>query len=379
MAKLQSSDQLIVDRGSSTYKTSFTDLESSINHDFRAEVDQTIGGTILETDITGGGTKFLVNINYQAIVSGSSDFINFVVKSVGDNGELLDIAIEGNSPSSVGLVYVAKPIKSEGSIASASFASNATPPTIADNTSQKYIVRQTVNGVLQNSGIVQYSHSTTEGDKLEVTNRGALYASGVPAYLEILDINGDAADGPEIVIEVIDPDHLDPEFEDAEITVISVADGVDTDNAKITVEIAGNEKDIYLVPGPGIAFSQLPDLNGVNQLQITNTLTSLDDTNDSNTVTSSYVIVDEYEPTVDAYPIKDGSLWFNLLDARLYIAVTYLNQVTLSTEFEWIDASPSSFNDSLRKNKDDSTDYKIDVNNSLYATHFDLERLPLIS
>lgn len=384
MSNLQSTDELIINRGDKTYKTSFSSLESSINHEFKAEVDSTIGGTIEEVDITNPGSKFLVNTTYQATISvGSNSFLTFVVKSVGDDGELLDINIESNSPATAGGVYQTRPIKADGSIASAEFAAGTTPPIIADNTSQQYIVRQIITGpdgpMLQNNGTVVYTHSTTEGDTLKVSNRGSSYNTG-PAYLEILDINGDASDGPEITITTIDVDHSDSDFEDGVITIVSVSDGVDNDNAKLTVQIGGNDKDIYLVPGEGIAFSQLADIGGINQLQIINTLTAVDGGGDNNNnATSSYVIVDEYEPTVASYPIKDGSLWFNLLDARLYIAVTYLNQNTNATDFEWIDASPSSFNDSLRKNKDDVTDYKIDVNNSFYATHYDLERLPLIS
>ena len=99
------------------------------------------------------------------------------------------------------------------------------------------------------------------------------------------------------------------------------------------------------------------------------------------------VIVAADAPTEREYDIKDGTLWYNLTDGRIYVAVLYFLP-SGAVDFEWIDASPSSFNDSLRKNQDDHTSYNLRVENnpsinpdggSFYAYHFNLEELPLIS
>ena len=377
MAQLQSTDKFIVDRGGSTYKTTFEDIEKSLNleHDFTAVVDATVGGSIETYEIDPKGQDFLVDRVYTAI--GPQGEVTFETVSVDSVGGIESITIIDNDAIDDGLdkTYTVNPFRFDGSLYTVTVPAI---PGLTDGTSAVFNIRQTLDlgGVdddgnsvdtLIAAGRIRVTNNAGSYDTV-VVDRGAYYDEGVDAFLEDVDINGDTSDGLPVTITTVDIDDGEPHV--AVLTVLSVADGADSDKAKLTVKIGDTEKDIFLVPGDGIVFEDLSN----NEIKIVNTITQLDGGDVSN---GANVIVNESAPTENIFDIRDGTLWYNLLDGRLYVAVTYTSNG--STTFDWIDASPSSFNDALRKNQNDSTNYKIDVNNSLYASHFDLERLPLIS
>ena len=66
MAQVESTDLFIVDRKGLTYKTTFADIEESLNleHDYTATVNETTGGTIESFTITDGGTGFIEGRTY---------------------------------------------------------------------------------------------------------------------------------------------------------------------------------------------------------------------------------------------------------------------------------------------------------------------------
>lgn len=394
MAQLQGTDKFIVDRGGSTYKATFEDIEKSldISHEFTGEVVETEGGEITEFDISNPGSGFIAGRSYEG--SSSALFIEFTATKVGDNGELEEIVITSNDPIE-GFVnptdYFAAPITKDGSLKK--ILSLESTPSIPIDSSVVYKVKQvrpaldddgnaiidddgapvilTLTGgeveVINNSGVFEY----------KITNRGEAYDSTIDAFI-IVTITDPSTGGEttsnvsKIGFTTIDRGDVDSNFESATISATEVSDGVDSDKVVLTVTVSGEEKEIYLVPGPGIRFNNLAD----NEIEVVNTVTEFGQGGGSVSDGAS-VIVDESLPTVNVYSIKDGTLWYNLSDGRLYVAVSYVANGT--TKFDWIDASPSSLNDSIRKNQNDSTNYKIDINNSLYATHYALERLPLIS
>ena len=403
MAQLQPTDKFIVDRGGSTYKTTFEDIEQSldidVSHEFNAEVIDTTGGKIEEFTITEPGKGFLVGEKYFA--STVLYNINFTALKVDEDGGLTEIdiyyndAIEGELPT-----FVASPITNDGAVAKVEGAADV--PSIADGSSVIYKIRQTLtfenldeNGdptgdtyEIENSS-AEVEIKNNGGDiKYEVIKRGVGYDSDESSYLEVTDIDGNTSDGSEVTIVVVDiKDVPTSELEHASIEIISVKDGVDTDRAELTVTVGGVEKKINLVPGRGIKLNNITEKGeeGQDQIEIVNTITEFGDGGGSVSDGAS-VIVDPDPPTTQVYNIKDGTLWYNLSNGRLYVAVTYVT--TGGTTFDWIDASPSSFNDSLRKNQNDSTSFNLRVERneslnpdggSFYAYHFNLEELPLIS
>ncbi len=403
MSQLQPTDKFIVDRNGSTYKTTFQDIEESldidVSHEFNAEVIDTTGGKIEEFTINDPGKGFLVGENYSA--STVLFDINFTALKVDEEGGLTEIdiyyntAIEGELPT-----FEASPITNDGAVVSVDIVANN--PSIADGSSVIYKIRQTLtfnldeNGdrtedtyeIENNSAEVEIKNNGGPDLELNVIKRGVGYDSSESAYLEVTDFDGNISDGSLVTITVIDIEDVPTDKLDlAKIDITSVSDGVDTDRAELTVTVGGVEKKINLVPGRGIKLNNITEKGeeGQDQIEIVNTITEFGDSGGSVSDGAS-VIVDPDAPTTQVYNIKDGTLWYNLSNGRLYVAVTYVS--TGGTTFDWIDASPSSFNDSLRKNQDDSTSYNLRVERnealnpnggSLYAYHFNLEELPLIS
>ncbi len=401
MAQIQPTDKFIVDRNGSTYKTTFQDIEESldidVSHEFNAEVIDTTGGKIEEFTINDPGKGFLVGENYSA--STPLFDINFTALKVDEEGGLTEIdiyynnAIEGELPT-----FEASPITNDGAVAKV--VSVADDLSIPDGSSVIYKIRQTLTfNDLDTGDPYEIENNSAEVEiknnggtfEYEVIKRGVGYVNDIDkpgAYLEVTDIDGNTSDGSPVTITVVDiKDVPTDELKHASIEIISVTDGVDTDRAELTVTVGGVEKKINLVPGRGIKLNNITEKGeeGQDQIEIVNTITEFGDSGGSVSDGAS-VIVDPDAPTTQVYNIKDGTLWYNLSNGRLYVAVTYVS--TGGTTFDWIDASPSSFNDSLRKNQDDSTSYNLRVERnealnpnggSLYAYHFNLEELPLIS
>ena len=403
MSQLQPTDKFIVDRNGSTYKTTFQDIEESldidVSHEFNAEVIDTTGGKIEEFTINDPGKGFLVGENYSA--STVLFDINFTALKVDEEGGLTEIDIYYNDAiEGPPVTFNASPITNDGAVASV--VSIANNPSIADGSSVIYKIRQTLtfnldeNGdrtedtyeIENNSAEVEIKNNGGPDLELNVIKRGVGYDSSESAYLEVTDFDGNISDGSLVTITVIDIEDVPTDKLDlAKIDITSVSDGVDTDRAELTVTVGGVEKKINLVPGRGIKLNNITEKGeeGQDQIEIVNTITEFGDSGGSVSDGAS-VIVDPDAPTTQVYNIKDGTLWYNLSNGRLYVAVTYVS--TGGTTFDWIDASPSSFNDSLRKNQDDSTSYNLRVERnealnpnggSLYAYHFNLEELPLIS
>ena len=59
-----------------------------IGYEISAEVDETVGGTVLEVDVTGAGDSFVKGIKYTAF--GLDSDIDFIPLQVGSSGELVD-------------------------------------------------------------------------------------------------------------------------------------------------------------------------------------------------------------------------------------------------------------------------------------------------
>ncbi len=399
MSQLQPTDKFIVDRNGSTYKTTFQDIEESldidVSHEFNAEVIDTTGGKIEEFSITEAGKGFLVGENYFA--STPLFDISFTALKVDEDGGLTEIDIYYNDAiEGLPVTFFASPITNDGAVVSVDIVANN--PSIADGSSVIYKIRQTLTfndldtgdpyEIENNSAEVEIKNNGGPEPELKVIKRGVGYDSSESAYLEVTDFDGNTTNGSKVTITVIDIEDVPTaELELAEIEITSVADGVDTDRAELTVTVGGVEKKINLVPGRGIKLNNITEKGeeGQDQIEIVNTITEFGDSGGSVSDGAS-VIVDPDAPTTQVYNIKDGTLWYNLSNGRLYVAVTYVS--TGGTTFDWIDASPSSFNDSLRKNQDDSTSYNLRVERnealnpnggSLYAYHFKLEELPLIS
>ncbi len=408
MAQIQPTDKFIVDRNGSTYKTTFQDIEESldidVSHEFNAEVIDTTGGKIEEFTINDPGKGFLVGENYSA--STPLFDINFTALKVDEDGGLTEIDIYYNDAiEGLPVTFFASPITNDGAVVSVDIVANN--PSIADGSSVIYKIRQTLTffsnldddgnpidnetyEIENNSAEVEIKNNGGPDLELNVIKRGVGYVSDIskPAYLEVTDFDGNTTNGSKVTITVIDIEDVPTDKLDlAKIDITSVSDGVDTDRAELTVTVGGVEKKINLVPGRGIKLNNITEKGeeGQDQIEIVNTITEFGDSGGSVSDGAS-VIVDPDAPTTQVYNIKDGTLWYNLSNGRLYVAVTYVS--TGGTTFDWIDASPSSFNDSLRKNQDDSTSYNLRVERnealnpnggSLYAYHFKLEELPLIS
>lgn len=388
MAQVLDDDLFIVDRKGKTYKTTFDDLRESLNleHDYTAEVEATAGGTVTGFTIDYGGTGFIDGQEYRAVEGSGLEF-TFIATEVDGTGRLVDINITDNSAiETPPVTFDADPILYEGSVATAVFQGTSIPA-LPDGGSEEYNLRQLVtesdgSTYTNDSAVVRVSNSGGVFS-IDIRDRGINYSDGV-AYLEITDAAGNGTDGAPVDITVTDVGGS--AFNIANIIITATEDGAVTDSARLTVTLGGVEKSIHLVPGRGIILNDLgDDPNGESQIEISSDL--LTGGGDDNTSTdTAQVIVDDEPPTADVYNIVDGTLWYNLRDGRTYIAIAYV--VGTDVKFDWIDASPSSFNDALRKNQDDHTAYNLRVERddslnpdggSFYAYHFNLEELPLIS
>ena len=198
----------------------------------------------------------------------------------------------------------------------------------------------------------------------------------IDTYLE-RSINGAPDTNYKINLDAVDQNDLDNDDLRAKLKIDEVSDGTSTDKLLLTVQIGSDEstaQTVALVPGRGIEFR---NTNEENEVEILSNIEGGGNIGGGGGSSSTaLVIISATPPTEPTYNLSNGSLWFNTQDGRLYVAVTF--PTSSGFGLEWIDASPSSFNDALRKNQDDKTDFKIDVDNSLYAKHFALERLPLI-
>lgn len=377
-------DKFIVDRGNKTHKTTFNDLEQSLNleHHFTAEVINTPGGTVIDASIIKAGQGFLEGVSYVGRVDGTS--LEFIAQEVLADGGLKTILVLGNDPTELNKVFVANPILFDGALKSVTITSG---PGLSAGSSSTYNIRQDIGGGIINSSGSVLVTNTGSSFTAEIISRGAEYNTSSTAYLEYSDAGGNTSNGPAVTITTYGNAETEGASISAELKVTDIQDGAVSDKAELVVTLGDNEEKVYLVPGEGISLT-----NGSldNEIVINNLLNQLDGNNQggNNSSMGATVIVDEFAPALDVYPmIQDGTLWYNLIDGRLYVAVTYTPS-SGSLEFQWIDASPASFNDSLRKNQNDETFYNISVTKNssvnpnggtLYAYHYDLESLPLIS
>ena len=383
MAQLNLDDEFLVQRKNKTYKATFEDIEESLNleHDFTAEVLSTPGGTVNELDIVVRGTDFLESESYTAV--NGTESIEFIAVEVHADGGLKTVQVLTNDPTQEFEVFVANPIKDDGVLKTVTIN---VPPGLTDGSSTIYAIRQEITtGVYNSSGVVNV---TNNGGSFtaEIVARGSNYSATKPAYLEYSDAGGVQSEGPLVTITV--DTIANGVSRSASLQVSDIEDGANSDKAELIVTLGDTEKKVYLVPGEGISLT-----NGLldNEIVINNLLNQIDGNTGggNNSSMGATVIVNEYAPALDVYPmIQDGTLWYNLIDGRLYVAVTYQSATSAGLQFQWIDASPASFNDSLRKNQDDETFYNISVSKNssvnpgggtLYAYHYDLESLPLIS
>ena len=97
MAQLVLTDKFIVDRGGSTYKTTFEDIQSSLDlaYTYTGEVDLTPGGTVETYTITEKGEFFLTGEEYE--FDNENVNVAIVVTEIGSKGEIEASVLAGNS------------------------------------------------------------------------------------------------------------------------------------------------------------------------------------------------------------------------------------------------------------------------------------------
>ena len=344
-----------------------------IGYEISAEVDETVGGTVLEVDVTGAGDSFVKGIKYTAF--GLDSDIDFIPLQVGSSGELVDGQINVLSSTGSftnGQKVSVDPIQNPGTPFSATFTNTQ----VANRPSGVFQICQLqtdddVDSEFSAQGasvnIVTPDPSDPTGFSIEIIDQGlGGYDGSKKTYLELLDLNGKLIISDENRIDLVVKDSGTA----GEISVQDLADGADTDKAVIKLtDQDGKESEVVIKPGRGI---RLINTGTANEFEIQSTIDVSDEDEEAPT-TSSAVFVSASAPQLGDYPITNGSLWYNTTNGRLYVAVTYYAGSDIY--FDWIDASPSSFNDAIRKNQNDATDNTLDVNNTFYAQHFDLDRL----
>ena len=391
MAKLNQDDKFIVDRGGTTYKAELKDLNSSLEYIYTGVVDETPNGTIDSAVVDKKGQFFLENAEYE-LVSTSYNTIKIMVTEVDSDGGIVDFEISDNDTGlSPNEKFLTAPFSDASEIKTITNPSGG--PTLPEGVSQVYPVYQDPRDVddgfggtitiTPEGGLVEATGQPSGEDYLRIIRRGYGYVDSTGSNNTCLLREIGGSEDKAYAVEITASVEADTEYEESNpttgiIEVISVSDGSDEDNALLTVQIgddASTAQTVSLVPGRGIKFTSG---GSNNEIIIDNTLDALGGGGAPDVDgTTALVIVNPSAPQEPTYNIKDGTLWYNTSNGRLYVAIRY--ELSGSYPFEWIDASPSSFNDALRKNQDDQTDNKIDVNNSLYASHFALERLPLIN
>ena len=348
-----------------------------IGYELSGGVDETVGGTVLDVEVTTPGDSFIAGVKYTAFIDLTDNSIEFTPLQVGSSGELVNAQIKVNSSAGTfadGSVLTAQAIQNDGTVATVAFSKDQDPGRLEGtfeicqlNTSD-----DPSSGISVDGTFVKITTPNTADPAtftVEIVDQGyGGFVGAKQAYIKNVDLSGQ--------LIITEAGKLDITTKDAgsgagaELTVTDLADGADTDKAVIKLtDQDNNETQVTIRPGRGIKFIN----TDTNEFEIQNTIDIPTDDDDTPPTTSSAVFVSPSAPELGEYPIVNGSLWYNTVNGRLYVAVTYY--AGTDVYFDWIDASPSSFNDAIRKNQNDATDNTLDVNNTFYAQHFNLERL----
>ena len=383
MTQLNPTDKFIVDRNGSTYKTTFADIENSIDHQYTVTLDQTEGGAITDALVQDGGDGFLENNTYTFNVLSGNTYFTIVPEA---DGPLTDggYTITSNATGiAVNDIFTSDPYDQDGAVLDVVSITDGAPTDMEFGSYFDYpLIQDTIpdpdgDGDLYPSGAVVRVTGVGLGQDptVKLIARGSSYYSG-EATIE-------RGSNTDFKVDITATDDTTTSIPTATIIVTGVSDGTDQDKAQFTIKVGTNEKTIKVTPGRGIAFENVYDEDTGDLLDdeiiIKNTLESGGGGGDGNTTSEPPVYVTPTPPSPPTYAVRNGALWYNLQDGRIYVAVTYVNSSDPDGfSYNWIDASPSSLNDAVRKTGDTMTGSLYIDNASLYTPHYQLELLPLI-
>lgn len=427
MTQLQSTDKFIVDRGGGTYKTTFEDIQSSLDlaYEYTGKVDATAGGRVESFEIVQSG-KYFLNGNNIELFSDLANSINAKIIDIDQDGAVLDLEITDNTTGIiVNELFTAYPLENVGSIKT---IANKSPDTgLPDGTSQIYPINQGSYDLLVDEGLGAGPEKVPNPDY--DGNAGQNNDSeGRPEFVQVYPSGGIAkitgVGGSDPIIEIIergsnyrDTNDSDPTtdtylerfnagalddsykvtIETADLNDVNenplvlrvdeVSDGATTDKILLTVQIGSDEttkQTVVIKPGYGINFRNVFDENNDivdNEVEILSTILPGGGGGGGGGGGADLVIVNPIPPTEPTYDITNGLLWYNTTNGRLYVALVYPAQGSpAGYSYDWIDASPSGLNDVVRKSGDTMTGALfMEDDNKISTTIYELERLPLIS
>ena len=430
MAELQSTDKFIVDRGGATYKTTFEDIEASLDlaYEYTGKVDTTAGGRVESFEIVDGG-KYFLNGNNIELFSDLANSINAKIIDIDQDGTVLDLEITDNTTGiTVDEIFTAYPLENVGSIKT--IANNDDAPTdLPDGTSQIYPINQGSYDLLVDEGLGAGPEPVPNSDYNGAPGLNN-DPEGIPEFVQvypsggIAKITGVSGSDSQSIIEIIErgsnyrnTDASDPTtdtylerfnagiLDDSykvtietansndvnenplKLRVDEVSDGATTDKILLTVQLGSDEttkQTVVIKPGYGINFRNVLDENSDivdNEVEILSTILPGGGGGGGGGGGADLVIVNPVPPTEPTYDITNGLLWYNTTNGRLYVALVYPAQGSpAGYSYDWIDASPSGLNDVVRKSGDTMTGALfMEDDNKISTTIYELERLPLIS
>ena len=427
MAQLQSTDKFIVDRGGSTYKATFEDIEASLDlaYEYTGKVDATAGGRVDLFTITDGGKYFLLGNNIE-LFSDLAHSINAKIIDIDQEGKILDLEITDNTSGIiVNEVFTGYPLETVGSIKTIENKSGVDTG-LPDGTTQIYPIYQGPYDLLVDEGLGAGPKPVPNPD-YDGTPGGNNDSEGRPEYVQVYPSGGIAkitgVSGSDPTIEIVergssyrDTNDSDPttdtylerfnagvlddtykvSIETADLNDIDdnpivlrvdeVSDGATTDKILLTVQIGSDEttkQTVVIKPGYGINFRNVLDENNDivdNEVEILSTILP-GGGGGGGGGGADLVIVNPIPPTEPTYDITNGLLWYNTTNGRLYVALVYPAAGSpAGYSYDWIDASPSGLNDVVRKSGDTMTGALfMEDDNKISTTIYELERLPLIS
>lgn len=430
MAQLQSTDKFIVDRGGSTYKTTFEDIQQSLDlaYTYTGKVDDVAGGTIVSDELVSGGGIFFSGRSYElrsAFNNGNT--ITITVNSVvgdGLNGEVETYTITENTSGIVNNeIFEILPYDTIGQIKGITNGAGADTG-IPDGESRDYPIIQASYDFeyLDDDGItlIKVPNPDYDGDAgqdndsqgrpehqqvypsggtarvtgaggssgeptIEIVNFGSNYKDG-EAYLERFN-QGVLDDSYKVNLETVTDSDLSDDKNLLQIRITEVADGGDLDKILLTVQIGSDEttaQTVAIKPGYGINFRNALDETGTpveNEVEILSTLIPGGGGGGGGGTSSALVIINPTPPEEPTYEINSGTLWYNTTNGRLYVAIYYpAATAPAGFSFDWVDASPSGLNDVVKRGGDTMHgSLFMEDDQSISTTIYDLERLPLIS